>query len=97
MTTQISIVVPCYNEEAALPYFFEEIRRVAEQMTGKEDGLSFEFLFVDDGSRDGTLPPASQVCRGGCACALSVLFREILGRKLPCMPAWSARRAILWP
>ena len=56
MTTQISIVVPCYNEEAALPYFFEEIRRVAEQMTEKKDGLSFEFLFVDDGSRDGTLP-----------------------------------------
>ena len=55
MTTQISIVVPCYNEEAALPYFFEEIRRVAEQMERMEDGLSFEFLFVDDGSRDGTL------------------------------------------
>lgn len=55
MTTQISIVVPCYNEEAALPYFFEEIRRVAEQMERREDGLSFEFLFVDDGSRDGTL------------------------------------------
>ncbi len=50
----ISIVVPCYNEEAALPYFLREIRKVAEQMSATYS-LLFEFLFIDDGSKDKTL------------------------------------------
>ena len=28
----LSIVVPCYNEQEALPYFYKEICRVAEEM-----------------------------------------------------------------
>lgn len=47
----ISVVVPCYNEEEVLPLFYQEVTRVAGLMTD----YSFEFLFVDDGSRDGTL------------------------------------------
>ena len=29
----VSIIVPCYNEAAALPYFLREIRKVADQMS----------------------------------------------------------------
>ena len=47
----ISIIVPCYNEEAALPYFFTEIRKVADSMTATYE-LCFEFIFVNDGSKD---------------------------------------------
>ena len=47
----ISTVTPCYNEEAAIPLFYQELCRVAEEMADAE----FEFLFVDDGSKDGTL------------------------------------------
>lgn len=47
----ISIVVPCYNEEEVLPLFYREIDRVAGEMPQYE----FEFILVDDGSRDGTL------------------------------------------
>ena len=54
---RISIVVPCYNEEAALPLFYQEVCRVAREMAPVE----FEFLFVDDGSRDGTLPLLRQL------------------------------------
>ncbi len=54
---RISIVVPCYNEEAALPLFYQEVCRVAGEMALVE----FEFLFVDDGSRDGTLPLLRQL------------------------------------
>ena len=50
----ISIIVPCYNEEAALPYFFPEIRKSADKLSADYD-LCFEFMFVNDGSRDGTL------------------------------------------
>ena len=47
----ISIIVPCYNEEEALPIFYKEINRVSKEM--KE--VNFEFLFINDGSRDKTL------------------------------------------
>ncbi|HIV96386.1 MAG TPA: glycosyltransferase family 2 protein [Candidatus Agathobaculum stercoravium] len=49
---EISIVVPCYNEEASLPLFYREITRVAAEM----DYADFEFVFIDDGSEDNTLP-----------------------------------------
>lgn len=54
MKQKISCIVPCYNEEAALPYFLREIRKVADQMSATKQ-TSFEFIFVDDGSKDKTL------------------------------------------
>lgn len=50
----ISLIVPCYNEEAALPLFLTEVKKVAMQM--KSDfQADVELLFVDDGSKDRTL------------------------------------------
>lgn len=49
----ISVVVPCYNEEQALPYFIQEIQMVASQMVPKQ--VELEILLVNDGSKDGTL------------------------------------------
>jgi glycosyltransferase involved in cell wall biosynthesis len=46
----ISILCPCYNEEEALPIFFREIIPVMESL-----GEPFEFVCVNDGSRDATL------------------------------------------
>ena len=51
----ITLVVPCYNEEEALPLFYAEATRVAAGMETSR-GARFEFVFVDDGSADGTLP-----------------------------------------
>ncbi|MEG2083862.1 MAG: glycosyltransferase family 2 protein, partial [Oscillospiraceae bacterium] len=48
----ISIVVPCYNEEEALPIFYEHIVKTAEDMKSLVD---CEFVFVNDGSKDKTL------------------------------------------
>lgn len=47
----ISIIVPCYNEAESLPYFYEEMKKVSAQM----EKYSLELLFVNDGSKDGTL------------------------------------------
>lgn len=47
----ISIVVPCYNEEESLPFFYEEATKQFKEI----DNAEFEFIFVDDGSKDGTL------------------------------------------
>ena len=55
----ISLIVPCYNEEEAMPLFYKEASRVAAEMKASH-GAEFEFIFVDDGSRDGTL----RVARG---------------------------------
>ena len=47
----LSIIVPCYNEELALPFFYQEIDKVSKEL--KE--LNFELIFVNDGSKDKTL------------------------------------------
>ena len=60
----LSIVVPCYNEQEALPYFYEEICRVAEEMKSSH-GAEFEFIFVDDGSKDKTLSIARELHKQG--------------------------------
>ena len=49
---KISVVVPCFNEEESIPLFYEEIRKVATSM---QDRCTFEFIFVNDGSKDKTL------------------------------------------
>ncbi len=46
----LSIVVPCYNEEEALPIFYETVTGVVGKM-----GVDCEYVFVNDGSSDGTL------------------------------------------
>ena len=48
---KISIVIPCFNEEEALPIYYEEMGCIMKQM----QGVDFELLFVDDGSSDRTL------------------------------------------
>lgn len=47
---KISVVVPCYNEEQALPIFYDTFIRETAGMP-----VEWEFVLVDDGSRDGTL------------------------------------------
>lgn len=48
---KISVVVSCYNEQEALPLFYEEITKVANEIKNAE----LEFIFVNDGSKDKTL------------------------------------------
>lgn len=58
---KISIIVPCYNEEESIPLFYEEISKVAEEM--KKEKVEFEFLFVNDGSRDKTLEVSRELAK----------------------------------
>lgn len=46
----ISLIVPCYNEEEALPLFYEETVKVLSTMD-----VDYELILVDDGSKDKTL------------------------------------------
>ncbi|BAO07882.1 undecaprenyl phosphate 4-deoxy-4-formamido-L-arabinose transferase [Enterococcus mundtii QU 25] len=45
---KISIVIPCFNEEKTVPLFFDEVEKI-------RGDYEFEYLFIDDGSSDGTL------------------------------------------
>ena len=46
----LSIIVPCYNEQEALPIFYKELNKVLKKMN-----LDHEIILVDDGSKDETL------------------------------------------
>ena len=48
---KISIVVSCYNEEKALPLFYEETEKSIKEFKD----IEFEYIFVNDGSTDNTL------------------------------------------
>mgnify|MGYP004501858603 CR=1 FL=1 len=50
MRETISVIVPCYNEQEALPYFYDEITKVFQNMD-----VEYEILLVNDGSKDQTL------------------------------------------
>ena len=47
----LAVIVPCYNEQESLPYFYKEIKKVEKKM----DYVDFEYIFVNDGSKDKTL------------------------------------------
>jgi glycosyltransferase involved in cell wall biosynthesis len=48
---KISILIPAYNEQEVLSHLYERLNKLA----GETSDYSFEFLFVNDGSRDRTL------------------------------------------
>ena len=48
---KISIIVPCYNEEESIPLFYKEISKIIKKMKN----VTFELLFVNDGSTDNSL------------------------------------------
>lgn len=52
MSKLCSCIVPCFNEEEAIPLYYEEMQKVRKQEEGKID---FEIIFIDDGSKDKTL------------------------------------------
>ena len=47
----ISLIIPCFNEEEAIPVFHEEVDKITKKMKD----VDFEFIFIDDGSHDKTL------------------------------------------
>ena len=48
---KLTVIVPCYNEQEALPIYYKEMCKIMLQM----QDVDTELLFVDDGSTDGTL------------------------------------------
>lgn len=54
----ISLIIPCYNEQESLPVFHKEASRVLEKMD-----CGYELIFVNDGSKDRTLPVLKELAK----------------------------------
>lgn len=52
----LSVIVPCYNEQESIPLFYREVTRVLSDVTD-----DYEIVFVNDGSRDGTLAAMTEL------------------------------------
>ena len=84
---RLSVVVPAYNEAESLPELHRELKAALEAM-----GTSWEVLYVDDGSRDGTDQVIERLCAAdahahgillsrnfGKSAALATGFKEVRG------------------
>ena len=80
MHMKLSLVVPCYNEEENVAAFQQAVIAAFQGC-----GYSYEIIFVDDGSSDGTLTQLEALYRSQ-ACPVSVV------RKPDCMPACAMPR-----
>ena len=47
---KVTLIIPCYNEEESLPIFYNEATKILSDLP-----FDYEFLFINDGSKDGTL------------------------------------------
>lgn len=56
----VSIIVPCYNEEATVRLFLEKTQKVEQSLS---EELVFDYIFVNDGSKDQTLAVLRQVAQ----------------------------------
>lgn len=88
---EVSLVVPVFNEESGIPLFLERVRPVLEKTN-----LSYEIIFIDDGSRDGTAASVAQARSSDPAVKLLSLSRNF--GKEAAMTAgleWSSGNAVI--
>lgn len=71
----ISIVIPLYNEAESLPELHAWIRRVMEQ-----NGLSYEIIFVNDGSTDESWDVIKRLCKENPSSVGGICFRRNYGK-----------------
>ena len=75
---KISIIIPCFNEEEALPIYYAEMKKVMDSMKKQ---TSFELLFVDDGSSDRTYEIMKDLHRKkGRKMSVPILFQKLWKR-----------------
>ena len=84
MTPELSVVVPLYNEEESLRPLYRSITNAVAPL-----GVSYEIVFVDDGSRDATVRIADEIARADARVCL-VKFRRNYGQT-PAMAAGIAQ------
>ena len=87
---KVSIVVPMYNEQESLEILYQELNRVTDTIKDYE----FEYLFVNDGSKDNTLQEIQRLATADDRVRY-VSFPEILEKKLLYMQDYQMLMAII--
>lgn len=91
MMKKVSLIVPCYNEEEALPIFAAELDKVVQGLESYE----FEVLMVNDGSSDGTLKVMKDVS-SEYEYFKYISFPETLEKNQQCMQDFAMHQVIMW-
>src|SRR5665647_3535591 len=60
----ISLIIPCFNEEQSLPYLVKSLASIRSERPEYE----YEYIFIDDGSKDGTLALLAGYCADDSNC-----------------------------
>ncbi len=68
----VTILIPCYNEEKSLPFLHEALQKLMEE----NSNYQWQILFVDDGSKDKTLPVLKELAAGDSRYAYVSLSRN---------------------
>lgn len=88
---KVSLIIPCYNEEQALPIFAGELDKVRQELRQYD----FEVLMVNDGSSDKTLETMKKISEEYDYFKY-LSFPETLVRRLRCMRASAMQMGITW-
>lgn len=72
---KLSVVVPCFNEQEAVPIFYNEVKKIL--VTLKEE---YEIIFIDDGSSDKTLEEVKELSEKD-KCVHYVSFSRNFGKE----------------
>ena len=82
----ISVIVPAFNERESLPELSSWIARVMQ-----EHGYTYEIIFVDDGSIDGTWQTVQELATAN-PCIHGICFRRNYGKSSRWTPTCRTRR-----
>lgn len=88
---KLSLVVPCFNEQESIPFFYPAVQKVLITMPEVKP----EYWFVDDGSKDGTLSELKKLHEQDQAVHY-ISFREILVKKRQFMQVYRLQRVTMW-
>ena len=72
MNKLVSILIPCYNEEASLPKLYEEVSKLMDNGTSYD----WELLFINDGSQDKTIDIIKELYAKDCRVSYVDLSRN---------------------
>ena len=88
----LSVIVPCYNEEESVALFYRELTK--NDPFFKEKEIELELLYIDDGSKDGTVREVKKLIEQDPR--VHIISPGISEKKPPCSPDWKSRGETMW-
>ena len=90
MKPELSVVIPVYNEEAGLPHLYARLYPALDALANR--GISYEVVFVNDGSRDNTAAMLADQYRLRPDVTRVVLFNGNYGQHMAILAGFQATR-----